>query len=151
MASSVSARAVPATGPRAAVGAASRPPWRRPSDQPSASAPTQSGTATRSSSRTSAERLTAASAGGLDQEERLAVLDAVPVLAEDPDDAAGNLRLDLVHELHRLDDAQDLAFLHDVALVHVRLGVRGRRAIERADHRGLDRDAAHRLDVGHDE
>src|SRR3712207_7159539 len=43
----------------------------------------------------------------LDLEERLAVLDRVAVLGEHRDDGAVDLGLDLVHELHRLDDAED--------------------------------------------
>src|SRR5262245_18213760 len=42
-------------------------------------------------------------------EEHLAELHRLPVRHEDVDDLGVHLRLDLVHELHRLDDAQDLA------------------------------------------
>src|SRR5256885_16095538 len=49
---------------------------------------------------------------GLEAEERLAVLDRATVLGKRFDQAAGALRLDLVHQLHRLDDAEDLALLH---------------------------------------
>src|SRR5690348_11943322 len=38
-----------------------------------------------------------------DDEERLAELDRAAVLDEDADDLAGNLRLDLIHHLHRFD------------------------------------------------
>src|SRR5207247_8139057 len=55
----------------------------------------------------------------LDEEQRLAILNRLAVLDEDADDAPGDLALDLVHQLHRPDDADDLSFLHDVALAHV--------------------------------
>src|SRR5205085_6798845 len=48
-----------------------------------------------------------ASALGVDQEQRLAVLDGLPVVDENLGDAPAHLGLDLVHELHRLDDAED--------------------------------------------
>src|SRR5437762_7779920 len=62
------------------------------------------------------------------------------VLDKDLRYPSSHLRFDLVHELHRLDDADDLTFLDDVALAHVRLGGRRARAIERTDHRRLHRD-----------
>src|SRR6059058_3257763 len=46
-----------------------------------------------------------------DLEERLAVLDCLPVLDEDLHDRALDLGLDLVHQLHRFDDADHLALL----------------------------------------
>src|SRR5713101_7459755 len=81
-------------------------------------------------------------ATGLHEEERLAELDGLGILDEDLHDAAGDLRLDLVHELHRLDDAEDLPLLDRVALADEgrRLGVRG--AVEGADHGRLDRHGA---------
>src|SRR5574338_459844 len=45
-------------------------------------------------------------------EQAVAVLDRLAVLAEDLDDGAGDVGLDLVHELHGLDDAERLAGLH---------------------------------------
>src|SRR6185436_13246061 len=61
-----------------------------------------------------------------DLEQRLTVLDRGSVLDEDCDDRAGDLGLDLVHQLHRLHDAQHLAFLD--LLVHRdvvrRIGIR---------------------------
>src|ERR1700722_14025624 len=45
----------------------------------------------------------------LDAEELLSVLDALAVLRERLGDGAGALGLDLVHQLHRFDDAQRLA------------------------------------------
>src|SRR3954454_18249521 len=41
-----------------------------------------------------------------DLEQRLAVLDRRAILDEDSGDRAGDIGFDLVHELHRLDDAQ---------------------------------------------
>src|ERR1044071_431843 len=46
-----------------------------------------------------------------DLEQRLAVLDRRAVLDEDSHDRAGDVGLDLVHQLHRLDDAQHLALV----------------------------------------
>src|SRR3954470_3726561 len=51
----------------------------------------------------------------LETEERLAVLDRAAVLDERLDQAARALGLDLVHQLHRLDDAEHLALLHHCA------------------------------------
>ncbi len=45
----------------------------------------------------------------LDDQERLAVFDRLPVLDEDVRDRAGARGGDLVHRLHRLDDEQGLA------------------------------------------
>ena len=44
-----------------------------------------------------------------DGEERLAVLDGLPVLVVDLHDLPRHLGLDLVHELHGFDDAEHLA------------------------------------------
>src|SRR4029450_13474128 len=63
---------------------------------------------------------------GVEQEERLGVLHGLPVVDQDLDDPACRLGLDLVHELHGLDDAEHLAFLHDLALAGGRRGVGGR-------------------------
>src|SRR6476661_11114323 len=43
-----------------------------------------------------------------DQEERLPVLDRLSVLHQDRLDGAGDIGLDLVQQLHRLDDAERL-------------------------------------------
>src|ERR1051325_6150499 len=80
------------------------------------------------------------SAKRLHQEERLPELDRLAVLHHHLDDAARHLGLDLVHQLHRLDDAEHLAFLHYVTLDDERGSVGLRRAVEGADHRRLHRD-----------
>src|SRR5919106_4976208 len=54
---------------------------------------------------------------GVDEEQGLAVLHRLSALDQDSGDAPGHLGLDLVHELHRLDDAEDLALLDHVALL----------------------------------
>src|SRR5688572_928751 len=69
----------------------------------------------------------------LDQEERLVELDRLLVLDEDLDDGPGHLRLDLVEDLHRLDEAEDGLGRHLVAHLHERLRARRRRAVERPD------------------
>src|SRR5512132_2112362 len=64
---------------------------------------------------------------GLDAEQGLAELHGRGVLGEDLGDLPRDLRLDLVHQLHRLDDAEDLALLHHGADVDERRRLRGRR------------------------
>src|SRR3954468_968190 len=73
-----------------------------------------------------------------DDEERLAELDRLAVLAQDLPDRAGCVRLDLVHDLHRLDDADRLADPDGAADLDEGVGARAGRAVERADHRRLD-------------
>src|SRR6266436_488622 len=46
------------------------------------------------------------------REQPLAVLDRLPVFDVDVHDLPVVLRIDLVHQLHRLDDAQDVSLLH---------------------------------------
>src|SRR5215213_10279826 len=77
-------------------------------------------------------------AGSLDDEQRLPELDRLPVLAEDLLDGSGLVRLDLVHDLHRLDDADRLTLLDDRADLGERLAARTGRTIEGPDHRRLD-------------
>ena len=78
--------------------------------------------------------------GRVDQEQGLSVLHRLTVLDEDPGDATSSLRLDFVHQLHRLDDAHRLADLDRGVHLHVRVGIGRRRPIERADHGREDRD-----------
>src|SRR5215471_5180730 len=63
---------------------------------------------------------------------RLCVLDA-----HLPNDTL-HFRLDLVHDFHRLDDADHLSRRHARAVLDVRLGTGLGRLVERADHRRLD-------------
>src|SRR5947209_19504403 len=72
------------------------------------------------------------------REELFAVLDRLPVLRVDAHDRAVDVRLDLVHQLHRLDDAEHLPLRDVVADVHVYLGFGVRRAVERPDDRRGD-------------
>src|SRR5581483_5390647 len=54
--------------------------------------------------------------------ELFSVFHGLTVLDEDADDFTRNVRLDLVHELHRFDNAHDGAFFHKVA--HGNEGIR---------------------------
>src|SRR5713101_5804804 len=87
----------------------------------------------------SAQRL-GRSAQRLHQEQRLSELDRLAVLHHHLDDASRDLGLDLVHQLHRLDDAEHLPLLDHVPLGDERGSVGLRRAVEGADHRSLHRD-----------
>src|SRR5262245_47399380 len=87
---------------------------------------------------------------GVEQEEGLAILHGLPVVDQDLDDPSRRLGLDLVHELHRLDDAEDLAFLDDLALAGERRGVGSGGAVEGADHGRLHREEPGRHRVGGD-
>src|SRR5882762_4396898 len=70
-----------------------------------------------------------------DDEQRLAELDRLPVLGEYRGDASRLVRFDLVHHLHGLDDAKNLADLDFGADFDERLCAgRGGRVV-RADHR----------------
>src|SRR5471032_2824104 len=74
----------------------------------------------------------------LDVEELFPELHRLGVLRVDGDHRARDVRLDLVHELHRLDYAEGLALFDDVADLHESLGIRVRGAVERADDRRRD-------------
>ena len=82
---------------------------------------------------------------GLDREQPLAVLHRLAVLHVRADDLAVVLRGDLVHQLHRFDDAEHLSFFTRWPIstndARARLG----RAIERADDRRLHHGQLHRL------
>src|SRR5687768_12550657 len=75
---------------------------------------------------------------GPDREEGLAVLHGLPALVMDLHDLPRHLGLDLVHELHGLDDAQHLPDADAVSHAHEGRGVGIRRAVEGADDRALD-------------
>src|SRR5574338_945776 len=68
-----------------------------------------------------------------DAEERLAELHRGRVLHVDLGHGAVHLGLDLVHELHRLDDAERLALLHLLADLHERGRVGRGGPVEGAD------------------
>src|SRR4028119_805657 len=82
---------------------------------------------------------------GPEAEKRLVVLDAARVLGQNLDDLAGDVGDDLVHHLHRLDDAEDLPRLDGVPHLDVGLLARRGRPVERADERRADRVQAVRL------
>src|SRR4029453_2776811 len=86
------------------------------------------------------ERVERAAVQRLELEEELPVLDRLGVLDADLSPHRPDLRLDLVHELHRLEDAKRLARRHRIALHDERLGTWLRRAGESPDHRRLDPD-----------
>src|SRR5690606_1943181 len=70
----------------------------------------------------------------LNDKQRLAVLDRLRVFHENLFDPAPRLGLDLVHELHGLDNAKRLADFDDVAHFDVRLRIGSGGAVKGADH-----------------
>src|SRR5258706_6265277 len=68
--------------------------------------------------------------GGPDPEERLAELHRLAVRHQDVHHLAVDVRLDLVHQLHRLDDAHHLALADPIAGADERRGVRRTPPIE---------------------
>src|SRR5262245_4397746 len=74
--------------------------------------------------------------GSPDGEQPLAVLDRLAVLDVHAHDLTVVLGRDLVHQLHRLDDAEDLIFLHALANLDKRgsTGLRG--GVKGSDDRG---------------
>src|SRR5882672_6429226 len=74
-----------------------------------------------------------------DDEKRLAELHRFAIPGKDRGHAAVLVRFDLVHHLHRFDDAERLTDLHFTADLDKGLGARSGRGIEGADHgRGHD-------------
>src|SRR5579862_6686809 len=69
---------------------------------------------------------------------RLAVLDRLPALDKALNDLSGGVRFDLVHQLHGLDNAENLPVLHLVADLHEGRRARRRRLIEGAHNRRFD-------------
>jgi len=67
---------------------------------------------------------------GLDEKEDLVILTGLPLSTRIFTMRPATSELDLVHELHRFDDAQDLLRLDDLAHLDVRFGVRRGRAVE---------------------
>src|SRR5437588_6727254 len=78
----------------------------------------------------------------LELEEQLAELDGLGVAHVDRAHDAGRIGLDLVHELHRLENAERLSGRDGVALLHEGRRARLRRAVEDPDHRRLDAEVA---------
>src|SRR4030095_8388609 len=79
-----------------------------------------------------------ASLRGFYREQPLAVLHGMAVLHVHLHDLAVALRLDLVHQLHRFDDAEDLPLAHHLTCVDEGLRTRLRRPEERAANGRLD-------------
>src|SRR5688572_13574530 len=75
---------------------------------------------------------------GVDPEKDLAVLHGLRVLHSNLPDDARELGLDLVHDLHRFDDAEHLPLRDARAHRNVRFRTGLRRRVEGADHRRLD-------------
>src|SRR3954451_16134985 len=75
---------------------------------------------------------------GIDPEERLPVFDGLRVGGENLGHDAHDLGFDLVHDLHRLDDAEYLPFRDARTHRDVRLGARLRRRVEGSHHGRLD-------------
>src|SRR5688500_17522884 len=73
----------------------------------------------------------------IDAEEHLTVLHRMRVLREHFLHHAGELGLDLVHDLHRLDDAQRLSLRDTLARSYECLPARLGRVVVRTDHRRL--------------
>src|SRR5215207_3550120 len=71
-------------------------------------------------------------------EKDLTELDWLSVLHIDLADDAGYLGFDLVHDLHRLDDADSLSRRHPVAHLDVRLGAWLGSLVKGSDHRGTN-------------
>src|SRR5215218_10979206 len=78
----------------------------------------------------------------LDLEQELSELDGIAVPDVDAADDAVEVGLDLVHQLHRLEDAERLAVCDRRALLDERRRSGRRRPVERPDHRRLDADEA---------
>src|ERR1044072_727080 len=87
------------------------------------------------------------SLSGPDREEALAVLDGLAVLHVDVDDLAVVLAVDLVHQLHRFDDAKNVALLGRRTDIDERGGARLGRSVEGAHNRRFH-DREFELDVG---
>ena len=71
-------------------------------------------------------------AGGLDGEERLAILDRLPVLDKNSNQLAGHVRFNFVHELHRFDNAEHLTGFNRIAHFDENIRTRAGSGVERA-------------------
>src|SRR3954453_20733341 len=92
--------------------------------------------------RPASQRIERTPYDGLQLEEQLAELHRLRVLDVDRAHDPVDVRLHLVHELHRLEDAECLARADRLTFLHERWCSRLRCAVERADHRGLDANQA---------
>src|SRR5262245_39548425 len=77
---------------------------------------------------------------GLDREQSFPVLNGLPVLCKDAGNLPVVLGVDLVHELHRFDDAEDLSLLDARSDLYERCGAGLGRTIEGPDDRRFDDD-----------
>src|ERR1700692_512475 len=68
--------------------------------------------------------ISGAGSARLDYHQGLPVFDGLAVLAKYLGQLTPNLGLDLVHHLHRFDNAQHLTLAHAIALFHERVGIR---------------------------
>src|SRR4051795_6925904 len=73
-----------------------------------------------------------------DYKQGLTELDRIAVARHDRGHPSRFVGLDLVHHLHGLDDAQNLADLDFITNLNKRLGAGRGRAVERANHGGGD-------------
>src|SRR6266545_2843814 len=81
---------------------------------------------------------------GVHPEEELSELDGLGILYEHLPHDARDLGLDFVHDLHRFDDADDLARRDPVPGLDVRLGAGLGSRVERPDHGRFDLDQVRR-------
>ena len=72
------------------------------------------------------------------QKKDLIILYRLAVLHHDLHDLPVCIRFDLIHELHRLDNAEYLAYFDKLAFGDVGIGIGGGGAIESADNGGPD-------------
>src|SRR5437870_5064516 len=98
---------------------------------------TRTATSPRFATRTRLKRIERPPVQRLQLEEELAELDRLGVLDRDRPDDALDVGLHLVHELHRLEDAERLAGRDRVAHVDERRRSGLRRTVEGANHRRL--------------
>src|ERR1700678_3318629 len=73
--------------------------------------------------------------GGPNRKQRLAVLDGLAVVHQALDDLTGSVGFNLIHQLHRFYDADDLAFFDAVAVGDKSRRSRRRRLVKGADDR----------------
>src|SRR5918994_4584994 len=99
---------------------------------------TRTATSPRFAIKTRLNRIERPPEHGLDLEQELPELDGVAVRDVDLADHSLEVGLDLVHQLHGLEDAERLADRDGRTLLDEGGCARRRRAVEGADHRRLD-------------